>query len=92
MPILKNNQDEYKFYLNQLSVTTGQITDLEKDFLFKELAVTSGATKDLWMLYLKANGATSDNFMNAWKEFLTSEGYTVVNLQDTQILYFKNNS
>ena len=77
--------------MNQLGVTSGNITDLERDFLYNELSLTTGNITDMWIKYLKANGATSSESTLAWKQFLTADGYTVVNLQDTQDQYFEDN-
>ncbi len=93
MPVLENNQNEYNFYLNQLTdETSGNIRDLENKFLETNLSETNGQTTDMWIEYLQANGASSDNILKAWVEFLRSKGYTVTNLQDTINQYFKDNS
>lgn len=78
--------------MNQLGVTSGNITNLERDFLYNELSLTTGNVTDMWLKYLKANGATSSDSNLAWKQFLTAAGSTVVNLQDAQVQYFEDNS
>jgi len=98
MPVLKNNNNEIKFYKNQLSVTSGNITDLENKFLHSNLSATDGEvsetspdTTKLWVLYLQKNGATSNNYTDAWKEFLVIGGYDGI-IPDDIDLYFGDNS
>jgi len=91
MTVLKNNQNEYNFYLKQLTVTVGAINDLEQHFLFSELSLTEGDNSSMWLTWLKDNGASSDNLSDAWREFLEDSGYTG-GLQDMQDKYFADNS
>ena len=88
---------ERNFYLNQLSVTSGNIVDLERDFLLSELSKTSGNVQDMWRdLFISKsidpvvlNSAKKQG--DAWKLFLSSEGLDG-NVIDQRKQYFDDNS
>ena len=56
-----------------------------------EISETQPDTRKLWVLWLKKNGATSDNYTDAWKEFLVASGYDGI-IPDDISLYFEDNS
>jgi hypothetical protein len=53
----------------------------------KNTALGGGNTDDAEIVYLKANGATSDNVNDAWREFLTARGFTTGNYNTDMFAY-----
>jgi hypothetical protein len=44
------------------------------------------------LVWLKANGATSSNMYDAWRQYLRAQGYTQTNLEDAKLKFYNANS
>lgn len=62
--------------MNQLSVTDGNIVDLERKYYLNELSLSEGQIKDLERAWLDSLGYTDVlNVEDAWKRHLADTGY-----------------
>ena len=82
---------ERNFYLNQLSLTSGDVNDLERLFLQDAASSSETDVQSLWGLYLVAEGFPISDLRSAWKQFLEGNGY-FGDIIDQTNKYFIDNS
>jgi hypothetical protein len=78
-------QAKRNYLLKQLSLNATSY-----DYSTEDMSKTFYGENEL--VWLQANGATSDNMYDAWRQYLDSEGYTQANLEDAKLQFYNDNS
>ena len=79
----QRNDDKLARLLVLTGEVTGDVDDLERDWLLSEVVTPLGEhIDDLWLAYFLENGATSGDFNTAAFEYLIAVGATSAALPD----------
>lgn len=91
IPEHRFGETERNFYLTQLSLTDGNVNDLERLWLQDVTSSSETDVQSLWQLYLRQEGFSISDLRSAWSQFLLVNGYTG-NIIDQTNRYFEDNS
>jgi hypothetical protein len=72
------------FLLN--GATTNSFKAAEFEFL--SLFVAVGTRNEMWIAYLRAQGATATTLNDLWKSYLALQGYTLGSVADNKHTFF----